>query len=136
MKPTYEDIVKYHSQATRLLVNIECYALPLEIRIVNVIEDGAIFQFNQAGSWMMGGQWVKTEQVEVLHVFPPKELIARIHELENPILTIKDVKQVLAKAEDTNVLTYALLEEVHKHLTDTKKKKCKKKKNCPTDSTK
>ena len=148
MKPTYEDIVKYHSQKTLLLVNIECYALPLAIRIIDVIEDGAIFKFAQNESWMMGGQWVKTEQVEVLYIFPSAQLLERMRELEKPVLTLKDVAQTLAKAEVTNKSvgkcldiifdSWATLDKGTKlpKTIEKKPKKCKRKKNCPTDSTK
>lgn len=138
MKPTYEDIVKYHSQSTQLLVNIDCYSLPLEIKITNVIDGGAVFKFIQRGNWMAdSGQWVKTDQVEVLHIFPPQELVQRIKDLEKPIITIAEVQKVLTKVENTKVLTGRILDELFNDLTipktlskSPKKKKCKKKKDC------
>ncbi len=146
MKPTYEDITKYHSQATRLLVDIECYSLPMEIQITKVIDGGAMFAF--ANGW--NTQWVKTEQVDVLHVFPPKELTKRLWDLEEAEKKKarkqdhKEIHEIINRPVG-GVLTSKqlsdLFSEVYKKplppLPKPKKlKKCKKKKNSHTESSK
>jgi hypothetical protein len=74
---------------------------------------------------------VMTRDVEVLHIFPPRELIQRIAELENPRTTVKDVKAVFKKADEINVLSSHSLVKMFNGIYPTpqpKKKKPKKKK--------
>jgi hypothetical protein len=67
MKPTQEDIIKYASQHTRLIVDVDCYGAPIEIIVQKQLNDGELFQ---AGiGW--GVRWFKTNQVDILAMLPP-----------------------------------------------------------------
>ena len=112
MKPTHEDIVKYHSQKYKLLVNIDCYALPIELRISNVVDGGAIFSFGNG----FIPQWVKTDQVDVLHVFPPPPRTE----------TFGSIQAVFNKADKANAFTSKLFKEACEELTGGITKKSKK----------
>ena len=134
-KPSYEDIVRFHSQSTRLLLSLESYALPIETQIRRILDGGAYFSFSNG--WQE--QWVPIQDVTVLWIFPPRDLVLRLNELKRG--NAKKEQQTDHKAIEDALLRAATkfydAETVDRIFGSApkpeKKKKCKKKKKCPTE---
>ncbi len=109
-KPSYEDIIRFQSQATQLLVEIEYYAMPVQLQVNQVVDGGAVFSFTNGFTT----QWAKTQDVTVLHIFPPRELLQRLHQLkeaEKKTAQREDVKEIQGVL-DKPALTQKALDDI------------------------
>lgn len=113
--PTCEDIIKYHSQKTKLLVTHEAFALPMEVQVARYIEDGEYFAHNNG----FGYTWFKTSDLRVEALFPPPIVV--------PILTVGAVRKALDKIKpfDEKLLKQAASDLGLALPKKKRKKKCK-----------
>jgi hypothetical protein len=117
--PTCEDIVRYRSQATRLLLKLPCWGCPVEAQITKVVNGGEYFVYSILG---MTNHWACIREVEILYMFPPQELTERIRDLETPVVTVGEVKKVLKKADKTNKQIGKTLKELFDEQTKKQKR--------------
>lgn len=65
-RPTGEDMIKYASQKSTLLLQIDFLVHPVELQIEDVAEGGKLFKTKHG--------WLETRTAKVLHLFPPPDM--------------------------------------------------------------
>lgn len=111
--PTCEDIIKYHSQKTKLLVSADSYLTPFEMTVLRYIEDGEFF-VSAVGGWGQS-QWFRRQDVRVEAMFPPPVIVP--------------VKEIQAKLSGIKPFDSVMFDQITKDLGLAEKKKKRKKKN-------